>query len=272
VTAVYVAGLWSDCAGGPERATSAIKDYLARVGYHFVPVRVSGVASTTFNARRIRDALLRIAADGPNRHLVIIAHSKGVADALEALVRYPDARDHVVALISVAGAVGGSPLADPPPVALLQLASLLPGVACREGDAQAIASLRRETRRAWMARNRLPGDVRYYTLVAMPEPARVSLGLRLPYELLGGTAPGNDGNLLVSDQLVPGGTLLSYLNADHWDAGIDMGASSESAVRALAGVGSFPRPQLFEAALRFVEEDLGLERETGAGRSRLPDP
>jgi hypothetical protein len=272
VTAVYVAGLWSDCAGGPERATSAIKDYLARAGYHFVPVRVSGVASTAFNARRIRDALLRVAADGRDRHLVIIAHSKGVADALEALVRYPEAREHVAALISVAGAVGGSPLADPPPVALLQLASLLPGVACREGDAQAIASLRRETRRAWMAGNPLPREVRYYTLVAMPEPARVSLGLRLPYELLGGTAPGNDGNLLVSDQLVPGSTLLSYLNADHWAAGIDMSASPESAVRAVSGVGWFPRPQVFEAALRFVEEDLGLERQTGAGRSRLPDP
>jgi hypothetical protein len=269
VTAVYVAGLWSDCAGGPERATSEMKDYLARAGYHFIPVHVSGVASSAYNARRIRDALLRIAEPGDGRHLVIIAHSKGVPDALEALVRYPDARERVAALVSVAGAVGGSPLADPHPAALLQLASLLPGVACREGDAQAIASLRRQTRRTWMARHPLPAAVRYYTLVAMPEAQRVSLGLRLPYELLRGFEPGNDGNLLASDQVVPGSTLLGYLNADHWAAGIDMSYSPDSAVRAVAGVGTFPRAQVLEAALRFVEEDLRLERRSETGRSRM---
>jgi hypothetical protein len=269
VTVLYVAGLWSDCAGGPARATFEIKDYLARFGYHFVPVDVSGVASSAWNARRIRDALLRVADSEGDPHIVIVAHSKGVPDTLEALERYPRARRHVDAVISVAGAVGGSPLADPPPVALLHLTSLLPGVACRAGDQQAIASLQRGTRRKWLERHPLHAEVGYYSLVAMPQPSRVSLGLRLPYELLSGLEPGNDGNVLVSDQMVPGSTLLGYLNADHWAVGIDMSESPYAPVRAAADVSDFPRAQVLEAALRFVEEDLGLERPADEAQPRI---
>jgi hypothetical protein len=269
VELLYVAGLWSDCAGGPARATSDMKDYLARFGYHFVPVHVSGVAGSAWNAQRIRDALLQSADQDASRHVIIIAHSKGVPDTLEALVRYPRVRKHVAAVISVAGAVGGSPLADPPPVELLHLTSLLPGVACREGDQQAIASLQRNTRRSWLARHPLPRDVRYYTLVAMPEPSRVSLGLLLPYELLSGLESGNDGNVLVSDQMVPGSTLLGYLNADHWAVGIDMSESPYPEVRAAADVSDFPRAQVVEAALRFVEEDLGLAADARPAPDRI---
>jgi hypothetical protein len=269
VTLLYVAGLWSDCAGGPARATTDMKDYLARFGYHFVPVHVSGVASSAWNAQRIRDALVESAQDDDPRHVIIIAHSKGVPDTLEALVRYPQARERVVALISVAGAVGGSPLADPPPFELLHLTSLLPGVACREGDQQAIASLQRNMRRAWLARHPLPQELRYYTLVAMPELWRVSLGLLLPYVLLSGLDSGNDGTVLVADQILPGSTLLGYLNADHWAVGIDMSASPYAEVREAVDASDFPRGQVIEAALRYIEEDLRLEADPRAGRDRI---
>jgi hypothetical protein len=270
VTVIYVPGLWSDCVGGAELTTAAVKNYLARFGYHFLPVRVSGSASPAWNARRIREALLQIPDRGEAQPIIVVAHSKGVIDTLEALVRYPDVRKRVTAVISLAGAVGGSPLADPPPVELLHITSLIPGVECREGDRQAIASLQRGTRRAWLARHRLPAEVRYYTVIAMPEPWRVSLALRLPYELLSGLAR-NDGNLLVPDQIVPGSTLLGYVNADHWTVGmVDLGASPYEAVRAAAERSDFPRAQMLEAALRFVEEDLQLPRHLEPGPDRLP--
>lgn len=269
VTVMYVPGLWSDCVGGPDITTAAMKDYLARIGYHFQPVRVSGAASSAWNARRIRDAVLQISADGQARHIVVVGHSKGVIDTLEALIRYPRVRERVTAVISLAGAVGGSPLADPPPVELLQFSSLVPGVECREGDRQAVASLQRGARQAWLSRNPLPLEVNYYSVVAMPEPWRVSLALRVPYELLSGFAR-NDGNLLVGDQVIPGSTLLAYVNADHWAVGIDLGASPYQAVRAAADRNDFPRAQMLEAALRFVEEDLRLGRDAEPGPDRLP--
>jgi hypothetical protein len=270
VTVMYVGGLWSDCVGGTDITTADVKDYLARFGYHFWPVRVSGAASSAWNARRIRDALLQIPDRGKAQRIVVVGHSKGVVDTLEALVRYPQVRSRVTAVISLAGAVGGSPLADPPPVELLHITSLIPGVECREGDRQAIVSLQRSTRRAWLSRHPLPEAVRYYTVIAMPEPWRVSLALRLPYELLSGIAR-NDGNLLVPDQIIPGSTLLGYMNADHWAVGIDLGASPYEAVRAAADRNDFPRAQMLEAALRFVEEDLRLaEGSHELGPDRFP--
>lgn len=270
VTVMYIPGLWSDCFGGAEPITAEIKDYLARLGYHFWPVRVSGAASSEWNARRIRDALLQLPERDAERHVIVVGHSKGVVDTLEALVRYPQVRQRVTAVISLAGAIGGSPLADPPPIELLQVSSLIPGVQCREGDRQAIASLNRNSRRAWLARHPLPLEVNYYSVVAMPEPWRVSLALRLPYELLSGIAR-NDGNLLVRDQIIPGSTLLGYVNADHWAVGVDLGASPHEAVRAAADRNDFPRAQMLEAALRFVEEDLRLAAESPQpGPDRLP--
>jgi hypothetical protein len=270
VTVMYVGGLWSDCVGGADITTAEVKDYLARFGYHFWPVRVSGGASTAWNARRIRDALLQIPGRGEAQRIIVVGHSKGVVDTLEALVRYPEVRKRVTAVISLAGAVGGSPLADAPPVELLHLTSLMPGVECREGDRQAIASLQRSTRRAWLSRHHLPEEVRYYSVIAMPEPWRVSLALLLPYEVLSALAR-NDGNLLVHDQIVPGSTLLGYMNADHWAVGIDLGASPYEGVRAGADRNDFPRAQVLEAALRFVEEDLHLaERPREPGAHRLP--
>jgi hypothetical protein len=270
ITVLYVPGLWSECFGGEDITTAAMKDYLARFGYHFLPVRVSGAASSAWNARRIRDALLQIPDRGAAQRIVVVGHSKGVVDTLEALVRYPQVRERITAVISLAGAVGGSPLADPPPVELLQISSLIPGVACRqEGDRGAIASLSRSARQRWLSRHPLPLEVHYYSVIAMPEPWRVSLGLRVPYELLSGIAR-NDGNLLVRDQIIPGSTLLAYVNADHWAVGADLAASSDQAVRAAADRNDFPRAQTLEAALRFVEEDLRLADDGEPGPDRLP--
>ena len=191
LTVIYVAGLWSYCLDAIDSTSaSQMKDTLARFGYDFSLLRVSGISSSRHNARSIRDALVRIPELGKTRRAVIVAHSKGVVDTLEALVEYAEVRNRVTAVISLAGAVGGSPLADPPPVELLQLISTVSGSGCREGDHAAIRSLRRDTRRAWVSRNALPKRVRYYSVVATPQPGRVSSGLRVSYELLRAIDPG----------------------------------------------------------------------------------
>jgi len=63
--------------------------------------------------------------------------------------------------------------------------------------------------------------------------------------------------------VIPQGTLLALVNADHWAVMTDMQSSPKAAVRALADRNDFPRPALVEAALRYVEE-----RQFGAGAQR----
>ena len=77
-------------------------------------------------------------------------------------------------------------------------------------------SLRPETRKAWLAAHVLPREVRYYSLVAYPQPERISSLLKPSYRQLSRVDARNDSQVIFYDQVVPGGTLLGYLNADHW--------------------------------------------------------
>jgi hypothetical protein len=69
----------------------------------------------------------------------------------------------------------------------------------------------------------------------------------------------NDGNLLSQDQVIPQGTLLGLVNADHWAVMSNLQASPLAGVRWLADRNDFPRTALLEAALRYVEEQLAAE-------------
>ena len=81
-----------------------------------------------------------------------MTHSKGTVDTLEALAKYPALADRVAAVISVSGAVYGSPLADSVPGALVYLGHQLPLATCPPGEnVEAVESLRPSVRRAWFA-------------------------------------------------------------------------------------------------------------------------
>jgi hypothetical protein len=257
ITALFIAGLGSDCIDQTSQARAQFADYLARYGYRFETLRVSGISSSAFNARHIRNSLLAMPRNGK---LVIIGHSKGVIDTLEAIVTYPELQSRINAVVSLAGAVGGSPLADKAPETALSIVQNTPGLNCKNGDAGALESLRPSVRRDWLARNPLPQTVALYTVVTLPEPERISAGLKPSHSILSKFDARNDGNLLFYDQIVPGSTLLGYANADHWAIATDLGASPFALVRSLADKSDFPREELIEAALRFVEADL-LARE-----------
>jgi hypothetical protein len=256
ITVIFIAGLWSDCIDQANQARDPFKDHLARFGYHFEQLRVSGISSSESNARAIRDALQAMPERDARRKTIIVGHSKGVVDALEALVNYPELQPRIAAVISLAGAVGGSPLAEAAPDLALSIAENTPGLRCRDGDGGALESLNPIARQNWLANNRLPRNVRFYSIVGLPTPDRISSGLEAPYNLLSEIDPRNDGNLIFYDQVIPGSTLLGYVNADHWAISTDLGASPYALVRVLADKSDFPRAVLLEAALRFVELDL----------------
>jgi len=256
VTALFIAGLGSDCIDQASQARGQFKDHLARFGYDFKTLSVSGTSSSAYNARHIRDSLLKMSRSGEPHKLVIIGHSKGVVDTLEAIVTYPEIQSRISAVVSLAGAVGGSPLADKAPEAAMSITQNIPGLQCKDGDAGALLSLRPSVRRAWLAQHRLPKGIALYTVVTLPEPERISAGLKPTYSILSEFDPRNDGNLLFYDQVIPGSTLLGYANADHWAIAADLGASPYALIRSLADRSDFPREELIEAVLRFVELDL----------------
>lgn len=255
ITVVFIAGLGSDCFDQAVLAKAEFGEYFARLGYDFKTIGVSGTSSSTNNARQIRDALAGMPALSETRKAFIVAHSKGIVDTLEALTLYPEVRQRVNGVVSLAGAVGGSPLADLAPDSALAIAESLPGSKCRGGDGGALESLRPRVRHGWLARNLLPAGLRFYSVVTLPTPQRISAGLKPSYELLSTLDSRNDGNLLHYDQIMPGGTLLGYVNADHWAIATDLGNSPSAGVRSLADRNDFPREVLLEAVLRFFEID-----------------
>ena len=79
-----------------------------------------------------------------------------------------------------------------------------------------MTSLRPATRQAWLAQNPLPRELRYYSLVTFPRPERISSILTASYDKLARIDARNDSQMIFYDQVVPGSTLVGYLNADHW--------------------------------------------------------
>jgi pimeloyl-ACP methyl ester carboxylesterase len=192
--------------------------------------------------------------------VVLFGYSKGAPDVLEALVRYPELGERVVAFVSIAGAVGGSALADDATQHQAKLFLHWPKAKCDAGDGGAVASLRPSVRRAWLAENKLPPAIRFYSVVTLPDQDHVSSIVKPTYEKLAKIDPRNDGQVIYSDQIVPGSTLLGFLNADHWAVALPIDRSHPVVGSTFVNRNDYPREALLEALLRYVEEDLAADR------------
>jgi hypothetical protein len=256
LVAAVVAGIGYDCFKPWLNPPGTVTKQLRQYGYDGFMLDVDGLSSSAHNARQIRDAVMSMPApDGPAR-LVLIGYSKGAPDILEAVVAYPEIRSRVAAVVSAAGAVGGSPLANDAQQYQADLLRHFPGATCTSGDGGAVQSLRPATRQAWMAQNPLPGDVRYYSLVTFPEPQRISSILESSYDKLSRIDPRNDSQMIFYDQVVPGSALLGYVNADHWALAVPIARSHDVIGSLFVTQNAYPREALTEAILRFLEEDL----------------
>jgi hypothetical protein len=171
-------------------------------------------------------------------------------------VNYPELTDRVVAVVSAAGAVGGSPLANVHDQKELNLIRHFPGAKCSAGDGGAMDSLRPEIRRAWLAENPLPAGIAYYTLVTFPTPERISSVLSGTYKKLSQVDARNDGQLIYYDQVIPGSTLMAFLNSDHWALAVPIARKHRFIGSTFVDQNAYPREALVEASLRFIEEDL----------------
>ncbi len=256
LVAAVVPGVGWDCFSDWLDLKHSGAMHVRPFGYDQITLTVDGLSSSANNARQIRDAILRTTIGSAEARLVLIGYSKGAPDILEALVSYPEIRKRVAAVVSVAGAVGGSPLANDAEQSQLALLQHWPGSHCSPGDGGAVASLRPGIRQAWLAQHPLPPGVPYYSLATFPQPERISSVLKSSYKKLSRVDARNDSQVLFYDQVIPGSALLGYLNADHWALAVPIARSHPALGSTLVDHNDFPREALLEAVLRMVEEDL----------------
>ena len=260
LVAVLVPGIGYDCVRNWLSAPDTEAAHVRQFGYDHTLIQVDGLSGSGNNARQIRDALMAMGDGSGVPRIVLIGYSKGAPDVLEALVRHPEIRGRVAAVVAVAGAVGGSPLANDAEQYEANLLQHFPGATCTAGDGGAVESLRPAVRKAWLAAHTpLPPGPRYYSLVTYPQPESISTILQLSYERLARVDGRNDGQVIFHDQVIPDSTLLGFLNADHWAIALPIARTHPAIGTLLATRNAYPREALLEALLRFVEEDLATD-------------
>ena len=253
---LFVPGVGWDCVSNWLNIQDTIPAHLRQFGYDMVTLDVDGLSSSTRNAEMIRDAILAMPHEGTQPDLVLVGYSKGAPDILKAIVNYPEIHDRVAAVVSAAGSVGGSPLANDAEQSDLDMLQHFPGAECTAGDGGGLNSMRPDTRKAWFAENTLPEGINYYSLATFPEPERISSILRGTYRKLGKVDARNDSQVIFYDQFIPGSTLIGYVNADHWALAVPIARTHDIVGEILVDQNDYPREALHEALLRFIEEDL----------------
>lgn len=260
LTILIVPGAFSGCIediGAPFHEGS---ERLRQMGYRIESINISGLSSSARNAEIIAEAVTK-QISGPSHRLILLGYSKGTTDILHFLVAYPELAFRIEAVLSVAGAVNGSPLADRYSEVEYDnwLARLFPE-RCQPGDRGVFDSLSRTQQFQWLATHPLPEHVRYYSLASFARYEDVQTYLRPTYKLMEKIHPMNDGQLLFIDQLIPGSTLLGYVNADHWTIAIPVKELFSKHDPALNGRDRQLRDVLFEAMVLFLAEDLNSQQ------------
>ena len=241
--------------------------HVASFGYETRLVPVDGLSSSANNARMIRDYVAGLPPEDAGRPLVMVGYSKGAPDILEAIVTYPEVAERVVAVVSLAGVITGSPLAEDATQAKANMLTVVPGSKCEkeDGDNDAVASLRPAIRKQWLADHPLPEGIRYYSVVTYPVPERVSWGLQNSWLLLGNIDMRNDTQVIVFDQMIPDSTVVAVVNADHWAIAVAIARTHPLIGSTLVNHNDYPREAFLEALLRYLEEDLRSPGEADAG-------
>jgi len=209
---LFVPGFLAACFPGIHSFSDVIE--AARdEGFAAETLAVGGRNGVAANARLLAEQVDRLPADG--RRLVFVGHSKGVADILEMLGSRPDIAARTQGVLSIAGAVNGSPLADTFRGFYASTVGVLPFRGCDRGEGDPVGDLTPAARKTWWASPQARSGVPVYSVVTMPDLGGLSPGMLLPYLRLARTEGRNDGMLLVRDQVAPGGTLLGVVDADH---------------------------------------------------------
>ena len=255
--AKMVPGLGYSCIKRWLHHDNSAPNHVATLGYETGFIEVEGIASSETNAALIADYVANLGPEHNERPLILVGYSKGLPDIFAFLAGYPALTERVAAVVSYAGAVWGSPLANEADEKQLRWLTRIPGAECEKKDSKALETLSPANRQAWFAEHTLPAHIRYYSVVAFPDPENISNGLQRFHQQLGELKDGrNDSQLVFYDQVIPGSTILGFFNADHWAMSVPIARQHEVSQALIADQNDFPREIALEAILRYIEEDF----------------
>jgi triacylglycerol esterase/lipase EstA (alpha/beta hydrolase family) len=265
---ILVPGLFGDCLGpyaipfgdGVEYPSGSPADaaYTRFADLGLLGMRMAelpGRASSAANGARLAEQIRAEAARPGVQRIVLVAYSKGVADSLRALdVLRSDGGipRQVQALVSVAGTVMGSPVADYFESLYETLSPYFNPLDCTPSEGGDVASVTRHERVAWLAQNGLPDGIAYYSIVAFMPRDEMAPALRTSARMLEAVDPRNDGQVIAADAIFPRGTLLAEARADHWSVALPRASHPNLLMRAMGSGVPFPQEVLLRSTLVWV--------------------
>ena len=251
---VVVPGIFSSCASDApafERGRAHLKD---RQGVDAALLNIPNNSSED-NAKTIakylRDEFAR-----DKRKFILVGYSKGTPDIQTALATEPDLRNMVAAFISVAGASGGTPVADALPSRLSNLLGKVNGKGGCEGDlSDGFKSLSIEKRRQFLAQYPNP-IVPTFSIPAVADQGKVSKAMMQSWAIMNGFSPRNDAQLAEQDAIVPGSMNLGAARSDHFALALPLENIKGGILKTLLDKNSYPRAALLESVVRFALDQL----------------
>lgn len=258
VRLVFVTGLFGQCVSDTVLFSGA-RSYIAENGLAGVrrirmeSVNVSGYSSSAVNAGLIRKKLEDMDLDAAEQ-VILIGHSKGVADTIEFFGRYPETGQRVDAVLSVAGAVLGSPLTENKGVFEWMFSSLK--TSCRGPDGEGLNSLKPSVRQDFLKHHPLPDRVKFFSLVGNGTRGQTSLALLPAWDLASEFSSNSDSQVLSTDAVLPGSKLLGFLKADHWAVAMPFDKSHPLLARTILNNNAYPREIMLSAALEMIVSNL----------------
>jgi len=248
---LFAPGFLASCFPGVHTFGDVV-EAARKQGYAADVLAVGGRNSIAANAQLIAQQIDRLPAD--NRRLVLVGHSKGALDLLTMLAARPDVAARTAGVLTIAGALQGTPLADALYSAYGVTLGAFPFSSCARGEGDPVADLSPQARREWWTEVGSKLRTPVYSLVTLPDLERLSPTLVASFAGLSRLSADNDGVLLVRDQVAPGVQLLGVVNADHLSAAIPYPGNTYVFV---ASAMSFPRPQVVLAAVDVIASQPG---------------
>ncbi len=265
---VVVPGIFSSCASDApafDRGRAYLKEK------HQVDAELLGIPnnSSEDNAKLIA-RYLREQWAKDKRKFILIGYSKGTPDIQVALATESDLRSMVAAFVSVAGASGGSPVADSLPQRLSGMLGKVNGKGGCEGDlSDGFKSLAQEARRQFLARHPKP-YVPTYSLPAVADQNKVSKAMVQAWTIMNSFSPRNDAQLAEEDAIVPHSKVLGAARSDHFALALPLENMQGGALKSMLDKNNYPRAALLESLVRFVTADLGAPTPSAPAPSPAP--
>jgi hypothetical protein len=248
-----VPGFLSSCFADTPAFQKGQQALRQKYGFEVDMIPVPNDPSTE-NAKVIAQYIREHAKDN-GRRFILVGYSKGGPDVYEALATEKDLAQHVAAFVTVAGAVGGSLIADALPSQADKWIRQFNLTGCK-GDMDAgFKSLKRSVRHAFLSSYPQTG-VPTYSIVAQSDLENTSKSLAETWRLLATYGPVEDGQLLKEDAVLPDAKYLGSAKADHFAIALPFEDSTDQALRSGMDKNHFPRAALLETIVRYVTRDL----------------